>query len=501
MAHITTILLPTRPQPDTIVAIFLLRTFAEAQFPGVGTARVDIKHSIDPSETFESLTLKGFLPIDVGGGPFDHHAGDFCASELVAKFLCLDKDPSLTRLLQYARRDDKEGKGTLSTDGIDRAFGLSGLIASLNKMHTQDPHKIVEVVLPLLEAHYLSAREHHVLLPKEIEEKKRSGKYIEKYVTQSGKKIKMGFVISDKPSMPTYLRSQQGPRLDIVVQKTESTNHVCVLSRQDRGIDLSSAAALIRLREGQLQGLDLGNDQTYLGKSGRIDEVPHWYFDPATNSLLNGGPHNTAVQESCIDWDEMKRIVDVGIEIGGAPQSIENDSTYYFSIKVPEDSATRILSNLAVASDVKIHAAKNLHITLEYLGTQSAKEAARIADIAKKVFADKNRFDIFLMSTQFTLGTPEGYSRAWFLHVEPEHGGDKIDALRQELLPALGRPSHEKMHHVTLGVKRSDAIPDTAVTVSQPFELEVSVTEVILVENANVGGKRVYKTHSTFSLQ
>ena len=311
-----TIILPTRPQADTIVAIFLLQKFGKEKFPGVEHATVATKDAISPDETFDSLVQKNILAIDVGGGPFDHHGKDYCASELVAQYLGVEKNPALTQLLQYTRRDDREGKGTLSKDPIDRAFGLSGLISALRKLHPTEPQKVVEAVLPLLEAQYHSANEHHVELPREVEEKKTRNEYEEMTATTTqGKKLKISCVISDKPAMPTFLRSTRGPRADVVIQKAEKTNHLCILTRQELKLDLSKAAALIRLREAGLRGVELSNDNDYLGKTGRIDEVSYWYYDPATNSLLNGGPHNTSVEESQISWDELKKIVVAGLEL------------------------------------------------------------------------------------------------------------------------------------------------------------------------------------------
>src|SRR5581483_7085216 len=110
-------------------------------------------------------------------GPLDHHFKNLCTSELTAKYLGIENDPSLKQLLAWSRRDDKEGKGTLSRDPLDRAFGLAGLISALNKANPKNPQKVVDAVMPLLEAHYQSAREHHIELPKEVEEKKSSGLY------------------------------------------------------------------------------------------------------------------------------------------------------------------------------------------------------------------------------------------------------------------------------------------------------------------------------------
>jgi hypothetical protein len=308
------IALPTRPQPDTIAAIFLLQQFGSKKMSGIESAKIEVRPQLQNGETFETLLAQHVLALDLGGGPLDHHGSDYSATELVARYLGIQSDKSLQQLLAYANRDDKEGKGTISRDPLDRAFGLSGLISALNKAYPKDPHYVVYAALPLIEAHWHSAQEHHVELPAEVASKRTLGLYEEFTVDQAGKKVLVACVVSDKPSMPTYLRSQSGPRADVVVQKSESTNHLCVLTKQDRKIDLSIVAALIRLREAEIVGVDLGNDVAYLCKTGRLAEVEQWYYDPATNSLLNGGSHSDTVLPSNIEWDEFKKIVRAGLE-------------------------------------------------------------------------------------------------------------------------------------------------------------------------------------------
>lgn len=311
------IYIPTRPQPDTVVAIFLLKEFGTERFPAVAEASVEVHASLPEGETFDTLLAKNIFALDLGGGALDHHGKEECVTELLAKWLHINKDPALRRLVEYARRDDKLGKGIMSTDPIDRALGLSGLISALNKTHPDKAHTVVEAVLPLLKAHYASAKQHHVELPAEVEEKKKAGLYEERHVSQQKKKLLIAYVVSNKPSMPTFLRSQQGPRADVVVQKNEDSNHLCILSRQERKLDLSKVAALIRMREAENLTLSLPEDEIYLEQKGRIAEMPQWYFDPMTNSILNGGVHNRNVAESTIDWEELKNIVYVGLQMGG----------------------------------------------------------------------------------------------------------------------------------------------------------------------------------------
>lgn len=308
------ILIPTRPQPDTIVAILLLQEYGTAMFPGIQTAKVEIRNALTPGDTFELLVKKGILALDVGGGPFDHHDTGKTASQLVAKVLGIASNPELKQLIAYAVRDDTQGKGTLSRDPLDRAFGLSGLIAALNKQYVDDPDRIVSLVAPLLRAHLHMTRQHSVELPKDILHKKEIGEYVELSEEQGGTRLTIAFVTSEKPAMPGYLRAQSGKNVDVVVQKTESSNHYAILTKQQRKVNLSKVMALIRLREAELIGIELNEEE--LENLRALPQIPYWYYDPATNSLLNGGPHNRTIQESKIPWEEMLKIVPLGIRLG-----------------------------------------------------------------------------------------------------------------------------------------------------------------------------------------
>jgi len=296
---ITSIVLPTRPQPDTIVAIFLLRTFGSEQYDGVTTATV----TVDP----KASDAPGKLLIDVGGGAFDHHQTDYCATELVAQKLGQDNNPAVRQLIAYARRDDVEGKGTISKDPIDRTFGLSNFIACLNKLHTKNPELVVTAVLPLLEAHYHAANEHYVQLPKLIEELKQTGLFRSETVHQPQRNTKIAFVTTDHVGLAGYLRSNLGGNYRIIVQRRAS-GHVNILTKQNPKIDLSKIIALIRLQEANVQNLEI-KDESTLYQEGSHGAIPNWYYDPATNSLLNGGVTPDSIEPTQIDWAALQAII------------------------------------------------------------------------------------------------------------------------------------------------------------------------------------------------
>ena len=296
---ITTIVLPTRPQPDTIVAIFLLKKFGQELFFDVTNATV----TVDPNAT----QTDGYLLIDVAGGELDHHGTDKCATELVAIKLGVQDNPELRNLIAYARRDDTKGQGTISKDHLDRTFGLSGLIAALNKKHTSDTNTIINTVLPLLEAHYANSYEHYVAIPNLIKKLQASEAFTSHTLQKPIRNMAVGCITSDNVGLPGYLRSNTGGNYRVVVQRRTS-GHVNILTKQDPKIDLSRLMAVIRLQEMQLQNLDC-DDEASLHQTGTHELTPNWYYDPATNSLLNGGVTPDAVVATTIPWDDMQRIV------------------------------------------------------------------------------------------------------------------------------------------------------------------------------------------------
>jgi len=296
---ITTIVLPTRPQPDTIVAIFLLKKFGLEIYPDIDKASI----TVDPNAN----ATDDHLLIDVAGGELDHHGTDKCATELVAAKLKVINNPELRNLIAYARRDDVKGQGTISKDNLDRTFGLSGLIAALNKKHTDDTNMIVAAVIPLLEAHYANSYEHYVAIPNLIKELNATKEFTSVTLQKPISNMTVGFITSDHVGLPGYLRSNTGGNYRVVVQRRAS-GHVNILTKQDPKINLARLMAAIRLRELELQNQNV-KDEDSLYETGVYPNVPQWYYDPATNSLLNGGVTPDSIPATSINWNELQAIV------------------------------------------------------------------------------------------------------------------------------------------------------------------------------------------------
>ncbi|MDH5442503.1 MAG: hypothetical protein OEX08_02815 [Candidatus Nomurabacteria bacterium] len=311
--NISRIILPTRTQPDTLVAIFLLQQFGQEKYPGIKDASVVVDNQ--ESREFSQALAEGDLLLDVGGGPLDHHNQEkqITASRLVVRDLEVEKDRSIQYLLGYAERDDFYGKGTVSKDPLDRAFGLSGMIANLNRVHNGDAQKITNIIIPLLFAHYEENRRRFEDMPREVDQ---AFKEKRAYAFRSGKDsdIKVVAIQSDNASLAGYLRSGLGGKHDIVIQQLGS-GHTNILTNQKTRVDLSKLIGLIRYVEIKLADPTISLTPTDLQTEGNDERVPHWYYDPATNSLLNGGVHPGDTQPSIVAFRDFKDLVEKAYNI------------------------------------------------------------------------------------------------------------------------------------------------------------------------------------------
>ncbi len=307
------ILLPSRPQVDTIVALFILKRFGEEKFPGISTATYEFG-ALMPEGSEEELNKEGIFLIDIGNGQFDHHnkSPQTTAVNLISDYLGQKDNPALLRLKQFVERDDFYGKGIISTDQIDRAFGLPGLIGCLNKKYFTDPSKVVDIIHPLIEAYYEEEEKRAIGMPKELAEKLENGKATAIEFRQKGRKMKCIFIETDNPSMAGFLRSKLGGEFDVTAIKL-SSGHTNVLTQQRRNVDLRSLAVLIRMQEAEAKGTPLSGDPEAFAIPGKIKEVSNWYYDIATNSLLNGGPNPGSIQATAIPAFEFVKLLELGL--------------------------------------------------------------------------------------------------------------------------------------------------------------------------------------------
>lgn len=305
--------------PDLIVAIILLKKFGEEKFPGISKAKIEFKTELKPGETGEKLEQKGIICLDMGGGRFDHHRPTrieekFSVSDLVAQALKISDDPAFEKILTYARRDDLEGKGTVSRDPIDRAFGMSGLIQNLNRAYPSHPEKVLEICAPLFLAHIKEEKKRAHEYPKEYMRRYDEGKVDAFIVPQGAKQVRCITIESDVQGMVGFLRAHPEIQADVVAQRF-SSGHINIVTRQWRKINLKDVVAIVRVEEARKKKIPFDKiNWRFLFNKGKMKEIPEWYYDTAANTLQNGGMLPEQVSPTNLTLRDIKRALKIGLD-------------------------------------------------------------------------------------------------------------------------------------------------------------------------------------------
>lgn len=322
MSQIHTIASYAKLQPDTLTAIFLLKKFGEHTFPGINAAHLIFWTDLPPGKSAEQLEQEGYLLIDLGSGRFDHHVETeengkpkYCASEIVAKTLGLSEHPALQKLLAYARRDDLEGKGTLSEDPLDRAFGLSGLLVNLNRTFSHDLSSVAHMILAMFEAHYQEEENRTVVVKQEWKEAEEQQKAFIWTIHHKGNALKAVQLTTDNQSMAGFLRSYH--RFDILALRRTS-GHVNIITNQNKRIDLSNVAAALRAAEAEKQGIP--TEGLTLTQPGRLPQIPQWFYDTVATTVQNGGLQPQDTPPTQLSDEAIKSALEKGLFTGQNPQ-------------------------------------------------------------------------------------------------------------------------------------------------------------------------------------
>ena len=308
-----TLILYPRPHADTLLSTFLLRTYATQAFPGVETAKVDFWTSGKDGKNGQDWLKEGFLLVDMGGGPLDHHGTNACASQLISEYLGIAKLPELEKLLTWVNRDEKEGKGTTSKDAVDRALGLSGMIMSLHRLHLDNPQKVLDAVFPLFEAHIAQEKRRLYEVPNEWAEAQKTGKA--KTLTMKHGKSDVTVVRIESTSMDLvgFLRNSRDVHADIVVQLMPS-KHINIVSNQKSDIRLEETVRILRIEEARKKKIDTTQfTPEQLGSGGRLALLPEWFYDKAANTVQNGGVIPGSVAATQLSAEEVTNALLVGL--------------------------------------------------------------------------------------------------------------------------------------------------------------------------------------------
>lgn len=171
MTRLTAILTHESPDLDCTLCVWLLKRFGESRYPGVSQLPVQfypagvIPDDLHPDEL---EATRGILAVDTGGGRLDTHSRDGVvdaekhdksAASLVAEDLGIAGMAELEKILQFVTLQEIKGRSIASTQPMDHLVSLPNLIRGLNLLYPQTPDRVIELMLEMYDAAYLTEKE------------------------------------------------------------------------------------------------------------------------------------------------------------------------------------------------------------------------------------------------------------------------------------------------------------------------------------------------------
>ncbi len=306
MQKVEKILTHEKPHLDEIVAIWLLKKFGENEFPGVKTA--EISYCSNGGEV--TKLEEGILPIGVGGSIFDEHPRlngekkeDECAATLVAKYLSVDEEPAMEKLLKFVLNSDLKG--------ANNPFDLAYLVKLLHQQYPEQPEKVIEWAITGLEAKYYEQLQFWTGTKKEFEDNAQ----IEEVQGPHGRMLKIVTIASDDEQMSKYARSSHGCSAAIVIQKWSSGNVQIFTNKQHR-LTLYDVAQMIRYEEQKKKGNVVTTEWKILSSEGKVEGAEEWYYHHSSQTLFNGSLTAKNVPPTKLALEQIRRIVRIGVSPG-----------------------------------------------------------------------------------------------------------------------------------------------------------------------------------------
>ncbi|MCX6808242.1 MAG: hypothetical protein NTW50_01060, partial [Candidatus Berkelbacteria bacterium] len=150
------------PDLDAILCILLLWLFGESKFPGISRAKLDFVSAADGFDQ-ANPSNSNVIAVDIEGGQFDHHDGEKsskCSAILVAEYLGVNKDPSLTKILDTVNLSDTTGKiSGIRIEANVLLFTLFEILRGWYVLHGGDHALTVTKTIDCLKAMIASEKE------------------------------------------------------------------------------------------------------------------------------------------------------------------------------------------------------------------------------------------------------------------------------------------------------------------------------------------------------
>jgi hypothetical protein len=306
----------THPKPhyDENVCLKELLIHGDKKYPGIGEA-IEKKNVLFLREneftmTEEEYEREGWLLIGVGDGPLNEHATAHnegrkegkCAATLLSEDLGIDKLPEWKKILQYALVADL---GLFTHANSEEMLELKKihpklykkLVSELSTLRSVDPDTTTKLIheknpdnpwvaierdFTAIDAMLAEQYEFHVVAPKVASTARR----------ETIRNISVVSVETDCHVIAKYLRTKEGGRADVIIQKSPTKGNVQIFTSNQIETDLSNVAILLRLVEQKISGTKDFISFEELAREGTIKSVSEWnYCKFEQGEMLLNGSH------------------------------------------------------------------------------------------------------------------------------------------------------------------------------------------------------------------
>lgn len=297
------------PDLDCFAALWLMKKFGGKKFTGVESAFVKFLPINEVNA--EELAKENIITLDVGGGRFDHHQlsvgqENWCAAVLVARYLEVDSDPALAKLLEFVQRKDVRGEGIKSKDYIDQVFHVATVADNLNSLYPEWPEKVQEIMFEIFDSHYHTEKDWFSILEQMVN--------AYKAITKKGERI-----ILINSNSPKATRASRFMKYDACVVQDPITKSVVI--QWGPGIDglkklkkekmIVTVATQLRLIESYFKQSCEDNNLSKIAETG---EHCGWLLHESLNFVLNGSPKNPPKEPTIIPPKVIVEMVACGLE-------------------------------------------------------------------------------------------------------------------------------------------------------------------------------------------
>lgn len=282
---INTIVLSTKPQLDAIAAVLLLLLFGENNYPSIRKAKMEFRKSLPPEKTASGLESQGILIIDLPGNKFQRNNGSIAIQ--VANELGVNKEPALEKLLAFIERDLTQSAEY--KDAINQTFNLAELTKDLIQEYADNPQRIIDVVMPLLLAHYHSEKK-RIKTPVQPGAVVKKEEAISSFDVFQGKKlIRVITLKKDVGLTCQFLTNNDEIKADVILQQ-QSSGQINIITNPERAVNLHDTIVMLRISEARIKNaiLEISSIEE-LAKPNTLQGVEEWHYDSSGNCIKSEG--------------------------------------------------------------------------------------------------------------------------------------------------------------------------------------------------------------------